>query len=180
MYIYIYILFYLYTYDAYLLLLPLALQPTVGFGLSNNVLPFFPICHQLSPSSHSQHLNISFYFLFPSFPWVFPFFSSLPVLEWRTFWHLWCICNCFIIIVYCTSMQFLVLWIAILERALTVIHYYMTAFFQCWFYDTSFPVLSPSSDILQHDYFIQQHWHMKHMLFFHTFPLNYDIIDPMP
>ena len=39
------------------LLLPLALQPTVGFGLSNNVLPFFPICHQLSPSSHSQHLN---------------------------------------------------------------------------------------------------------------------------
>ena len=42
-----------------LLLLPLALQPTVGFGLSNNVLPFFPICHQLSPSSHSQHLKIS-------------------------------------------------------------------------------------------------------------------------
>ena len=63
-----------------LLLLPLALQPTVGFGLSNNILPFFPICHQLSPSSHSQHLNISFYFLFPSFPG-----SSLPVLEWRSF-----------------------------------------------------------------------------------------------
>ena len=41
------------------LLLPLALQPTVGFGLSNNVLPFFPISHQLSPSSHSQHLQIS-------------------------------------------------------------------------------------------------------------------------
>ena len=41
-----------------LLLLPLALQPTVG--LSNNVLPFFSICHQLSPSSHSQHLKISF------------------------------------------------------------------------------------------------------------------------
>ena len=50
------------------ILLPLALQPTVGFSLSNNVLPFFPICHQLSPSSHSQHLKISFYFLFPSFP----------------------------------------------------------------------------------------------------------------
>ena len=49
------------------LLLPLALQPTVGFGLSNNVLPFFPICHQLSPSSHSKHLKISLYFLFPSF-----------------------------------------------------------------------------------------------------------------
>ena len=50
-----------------LLFFPLALQPTVGFGLSNNVLPFFPMCHQLSPSSHFQHLKISFYFLFPSF-----------------------------------------------------------------------------------------------------------------
>ena len=59
-----------------LLLLPLALQPTVGFGLSNNVLPFFPICHQLSPSSHSHHLKISFYFLFPSFPGSSP--SSRP------------------------------------------------------------------------------------------------------
>ena len=59
-----------------LLLLPLALQPTVGVGLSNNVLPFFPICHQLSPSPHSQYLKISFYFLFPSFPGSFP--SSRP------------------------------------------------------------------------------------------------------
>ena len=59
-----------------LLLLPLALQPTVDFGLSNNVLPFVPICHQLSPSSHSQHLKISFYFLFPSFPGSSP--SSRP------------------------------------------------------------------------------------------------------
>jgi hypothetical protein len=25
----------------------------VGFGLSKNIPPFFPICHQLSPSSHS-------------------------------------------------------------------------------------------------------------------------------
>ena len=58
------------------LLLPLALQPTVGFGLSNNVLPFFPICHQLSSSSQSQHLKISFYFLFPSFPVSSP--SSRP------------------------------------------------------------------------------------------------------
>ena len=57
-------------------LLPLALQPTVGFGLLNNVLPFFPICHQLSPSSHSQHLKISFYFLFPSFTGSSP--SSCP------------------------------------------------------------------------------------------------------
>ena len=58
------------------LLLPLALQPTVGFGLSNNVLPFFLICHQLSPSTHAQHLKISFYFLFPSFPGSSP--SSRP------------------------------------------------------------------------------------------------------
>ena len=77
----------------YLLLLvvflPLAQQPTVGFGLSNNVLPFFPICDQLSPSSHSQHLKISFYFLLPSFPgsslllvpsnfWVKIFWASYP------------------------------------------------------------------------------------------------------
>jgi hypothetical protein len=32
---------------------PLALQPSVGFGLSNNIPRFFHICHQLSPSSHS-------------------------------------------------------------------------------------------------------------------------------
>ena len=51
-----------------LILLPLALQSTVGFGLLNNILPFLSIHHQLSPSSHSQHLKISFYFLFPSFP----------------------------------------------------------------------------------------------------------------
>ena len=52
----------------YLLLLPLALQPVVGFGLSNNTSPFFPIYHQLSPSSHSQHLKISFHFFSPSLP----------------------------------------------------------------------------------------------------------------
>ena len=48
-------------------LLPLALQPAVGFGLSNNILPFFSNRHQLCLSSHLQHLKIS-YFLFPSFP----------------------------------------------------------------------------------------------------------------
>ena len=39
----------------------------------------------LSPSSHSQHLQI---FLLPLsiLSWVFPFASSLPVLEWRSFW----------------------------------------------------------------------------------------------
>ena len=41
-------------------LLPLVLQPIVGFGLSKNTPQFFPIYHQLSPSSQSHHLNISF------------------------------------------------------------------------------------------------------------------------
>ena len=58
------------------LLLPLALQPTVGFGLSNNVLQFFIICHQLAPSSQSQYLKMSYDFLFPSFPGSSP--SSRP------------------------------------------------------------------------------------------------------
>jgi len=51
-----------------ILLLPLALQPSVGFGLSNNTSPFFLIYHQLPPSSHSQHLKISYYLFSPSFP----------------------------------------------------------------------------------------------------------------
>ena len=51
----------------FLLLLPLSLQPAVGFGLSNNTSPFFPIYHQLCPSSHSLHLKISSHFS-PSFP----------------------------------------------------------------------------------------------------------------
>ena len=59
-----------------LLLLPLVLQPTVGFSLLNNISPFFPIYHQLSTSSHSQHLKISFYFFSPSFPG--PSSSSRP------------------------------------------------------------------------------------------------------
>ena len=36
-------------YRRILLLLPLALQPTASFGLLNNILPFFPIYHQLPP-----------------------------------------------------------------------------------------------------------------------------------
>jgi hypothetical protein len=40
----------------------------VGFGLSKKTSPFFPIYHQLSPSSHSKHLKISFYFFSLSFP----------------------------------------------------------------------------------------------------------------
>ena len=64
----------------------MALQPTVGFGLSNNVLPFFPICHQLSPSSHSQHLKISFYFLVPSFPGSSPSSRPFQFLSEDLFW----------------------------------------------------------------------------------------------
>ena len=70
-----------------LLLLPLALQPTVGFGLSNNVLPFFPIYHQLSPSSHSHHLKISFSFLFPSFPGSSPSSRPFQFLSEELFGH---------------------------------------------------------------------------------------------
>ena len=69
-----------------LLLLPLALQPTVGFGLSNNVLPFFT---HLPPTLCIFSLPaIEDLFLLPLsiFSWVFPLFSSLPVLEWRSFW----------------------------------------------------------------------------------------------
>ena len=68
-------------------LLPLALHPAVGFGLSNNVLPFFPICHQLSPSSHSQHLKISFSFLFPSFLVSSPSSSPCQFLSEDLFGH---------------------------------------------------------------------------------------------
>jgi hypothetical protein len=50
-----------------LLLLPLALQSAVGFGLSKNIPPFCPICHQLCPFSHSHQFKISFYFFSPSF-----------------------------------------------------------------------------------------------------------------
>ena len=69
-----------------LLLLPLSLQPIVGIGLSNNVLPFFPICHQLSPSSHSQHLNISFYFIFPTFLGSTPSSRPFQFLSEDLFW----------------------------------------------------------------------------------------------
>jgi len=70
-----------------LLLLPLAPQPTVGFGLSKNVLPFFPICYQPCPSSHSQHLKISFHFLFPSFPGSSPISCPFQFLSEDLFRH---------------------------------------------------------------------------------------------
>jgi hypothetical protein len=37
-------------YLMYYCLLPLVLQPAVGFGLSNNTSPFVPVYHQLSPT----------------------------------------------------------------------------------------------------------------------------------
>jgi len=70
-----------------LLLLQLALQPIVGFGLSNNVPPFCPICHKLSPSYHSQHLKISFYFFSPSFPGLSPSFRPFQLLTEILFGH---------------------------------------------------------------------------------------------
>ena len=71
-------------YYGFLLLLPLALQPTVGFGLSNSVLPLFPICHQLSPSTHSQHSKNSLaWFVYSLLSWSSPFtclaWEALPV-----------------------------------------------------------------------------------------------------
>ena len=65
LYIYIYFFFFRWHYSP---LWALACR-TVSFQ-------FFPICHQLSPSSHSHHLKISFYFLCPSFPGSSP--SSRP------------------------------------------------------------------------------------------------------
>ena len=67
-------------------LLPLALQPTVGFGLPNNV---FSIFSYLPPTLSIFSLPaLEDLFLLPLsiFSWVFSFFPSLPVLEWRSFW----------------------------------------------------------------------------------------------
>jgi len=52
-----------------LLLLLLALQPTVGFSLLSDSLPFRPFLTQLSPPSYSHYLYIFFDVLNPSFPW---------------------------------------------------------------------------------------------------------------
>jgi hypothetical protein len=63
-----------------LLLLPLALQPAVGFGLSNNTSTFFPVYHQLSQSSLPTPEDL-FPLLLSILSWVFIFFSARPVLE---------------------------------------------------------------------------------------------------
>ena len=69
-----------------LLLLPLALQTTVGFGLSNNVFPFFSYLPPTPSIFSLPALEDLFLLPLPIFSWVFPFFLSLPVLEWRSFW----------------------------------------------------------------------------------------------
>jgi len=71
----------------FLLLLPLALQTVVGFGLSNNVPQFCPICNHLSPSSHSQHLEICLYFFSPSLPGPSPSFRPFQFLSEDLFGH---------------------------------------------------------------------------------------------
>ena len=69
-----------------LLLLPFALQPVAGFSLSNNILPLF--FYPLPTFSIFSLPALVDLFLLPLsiFSWVFPFASSLPVLEWRSFW----------------------------------------------------------------------------------------------
>ena len=61
-----------------LLLLLLALQPTVGINLLSNFLPFCPFLTQLSPPSYPHYLYIFFDVLNPSFPWS----SSVSPTYW--------------------------------------------------------------------------------------------------
>jgi len=51
-----------------LLLLLLVLQPTVGFSLLSDFLPFHPFLTQLSLPSYSHYLYIFFDVVSPSFP----------------------------------------------------------------------------------------------------------------
>jgi hypothetical protein len=68
-----------------LLLLPLALQPTVGFGLSNNVPPFSPYLSPALSIFSLPALEDLFPLLLSILSWVFLFISSLPDLEERSF-----------------------------------------------------------------------------------------------
>ena len=69
-----------------LLLLPLALQPAVGFGLSNNTSPFFPYLSPNLSIFSLPALEDLFLLLLSILSWIFLFISSLPVLQWRSFW----------------------------------------------------------------------------------------------
>ena len=64
----------------YILLFPLALQPAVGFGLSNK---YLSICPYLSPTLSIfslPTLEDLFLLLLSTLSWVFLFVSSLPVI----------------------------------------------------------------------------------------------------
>jgi len=52
-----------------LLLLLMALQPTVGFSLLSDFLPFCPFFTLLSPPSYSHYLQFFFNACNPSLPW---------------------------------------------------------------------------------------------------------------
>jgi len=85
---------------------PLALRPAMGFGLPQNIVPFFPICHQLSPSSHFWHLKISFYFLFPSSPGSSPSSRPFQFLNEDLFGHpTWCGRKVMRLATLCTNRQ---------------------------------------------------------------------------
>ena len=64
-----------------LLLLMLALQPTMGFSLLGDFLPFRPFLTQFSPPSYSHHLDILLNVFNPSFPWS----SSDSPTHWLPF-----------------------------------------------------------------------------------------------
>jgi len=61
-----------------LLLLLLALQPTMGFSLLSDSLPFYSFFTLVSPPSYSHYLHILFDICNPSLPWSpsnFPTYS---------------------------------------------------------------------------------------------------------
>ena len=64
-----------------LLLLMLGLQPTIGFSLLGDFLPFRPFLTQFSPPSYSHRLNVFLNIFNPSFPWS----SSDSPTHWLPF-----------------------------------------------------------------------------------------------
>ena len=64
-----------------LLLILLALQPTMGFSLLSDFLPFRPFLTHFSPPSYSHRLDIFLNVFNPSFPWS----SSYSPTHWLPF-----------------------------------------------------------------------------------------------
>ena len=87
-------------YGSITLLLPLALRPAVGFGLSNNVLPLLHICHQLCLSSHSQHLKISLSTSYFHISWVYLVFFRPSSFNLSSFF----LCSTFVTISFIFSV----------------------------------------------------------------------------